>query len=237
MLKELLDRTLEFYKPNEIITQDIDGRLYTRHPLNMLPKPEEYHPDKLTFFSLSALVQLAKIEALLNPVLTIDSHAQVSLRSAMQPQNKNARFCYAEAKLNFSMFQFGHWMDLENFVINLQSCFVQDDSVSAILTMLSHLHNETVQENKDDGFTQSLNIRTGITTKAKVQVENPVTLRPYRTFPEIDQPEGQFIIRFKNDGKGISCVLFEAGGGLWKIDAITSIAAFLSENCEIPVIA
>ena len=39
--------------------------------------------------------------------------------------------------------------------------------------------------NKDDGFTQTLEIKTGITTKEKVEVKNHVLLQPYRTFREV----------------------------------------------------
>ena len=111
-----------------------------------------------------------------------------------------------------------------------------DDQVAEILHMLSVLHNETVTENKDDGFTQTLSVRTGLTTKDNKKVVNPVTLKPYRTFTEVDQPEGQFIIRFKNDG-GLKAVLFEAGDGRWKLEAMQSIKAYLDGNSTIGVIA
>ena len=246
MLRALVDRILEIHKPGEIVTHEIGGQAYTRNKdLIRLRRPEEHKPNPLTFYSLNALIDFALYEGIReekDAILAVQSHEVVKLYSRLQPSNDNDRFCYAVAELNFKPFVFGQWMDLETFVINLQACFIQDESVAAILSMLSCLYNEQVQENKDDGFTQSLSIRTGITTKEKAQLVNPVTLRPFRTFSEVDQPEGAFIIRFRNTGKGIECVLFEAGGGHWKIRAIMSIAEYLARmgdanSIDIPVIA
>ena len=53
-------------------------------------------------------------------------------------------------------------------------------------------------------------------------------LRPYRTFQEIEQPEGLFLIRI--DERGISFT--EADGGMWKLEARKTIAKYLEDGLE-----
>ena len=62
-----------------------------------------------------------------------------------------------------------------------------------------------------------------------------VTLKPFRTFREIEQPESEFILRYQNRN-GIEAALFEGDGGCWKLDAILRIKEWLSDKTEIPVI-
>lgn len=65
-----------------------------------------------------------------------------------------------------------------------------------------------------------------------VFVPNPVTLKPFRTFHEIEQPEIAFVFRMKNGQSGVSCALFEADGGAWKFNAVHSIAEYLKKELE-----
>ena len=66
---------------------------------------------------------------------------------------------------------------------------------------------------------------------AEVQVPNPVELKPYRTFFEIEQPSSSFVFRMKSGGKGHEdgpmCSLHEADGGAWRLDAIEEVKHFL----------
>ena len=70
-------------------------------------------------------------------------------------------------------------------------------------------------------------------------VPNPVTLRPYRTFMEVEQPAISCVFRLR---QGHMLSLHEADGGLWRLEAIQSIKAFLVQAMvdlgqDIPVIA
>ena len=53
------------------------------------------------------------------------------------------------------------------------------------------MENKTVANYGDDGVSQKATITKGIAGKEDVIVPNPVTLRPYRTFLEVEQPEKQ----------------------------------------------
>jgi hypothetical protein len=64
------------------------------------------------------------------------------------------------------------------------------------------------------------------------KVVNPrVTLKPFRTFREAEQPSSDFIFRVKADEiKGNLCALFEADGGYWKIAAMQNVRTWLQNK-------
>lgn len=57
-----------------------------------------------------------------------------------------------------------------------------------------------------------------------------MTLKPYRTFREMDQPESPFVLRVWKDNEGVRLAVFEADGGAWKIKARENAAARLREK-------
>jgi len=63
--------------------------------------------------------------------------------------------------------------------------------------------------------------------KEKGKAPNPVTLRPYRTFSEVEQPASLFVFRID---KQANMALFEADGKHWVADAVGNIAAYLKEQ-------
>ena len=77
-------------------------------------------------------------------------------------------------------------------------------------------------------MTQKATVKTGIASKSDAIVPNPVKLRPYRTFLEVEQPVSEFIFRMKQDKyDGINCAIFEADGGAWQMAATRAIKEYL----------
>lgn len=60
-----------------------------------------------------------------------------------------------------------------------------------------------------------------------VIVPNPVSLRPYRTFSEVKQPESNYVFRIKDSDRGPAFKLVEADGGLWKNATMRKIKEYL----------
>ena len=113
----------------------------------------------------------------------------------------------------------------------MQTAFEQTDETALILTVAGNVESKTVANYGDDGTSQKATISKGIAGKEDVLVPNPVILRPYRTFLEVEQPESKFIFRIKegNDGQPFF-KLIEADGGIWKYEAVASIKEYLMEN-------
>ena len=132
-------------------------------------------------------------------------------------------------------FNFNHFMDQEKFCINLQSKFIDDPDTdrALLLKFAGTVEAGTVAEYGDDGVTQKATVKTGIASKGDAIVPNPAKLRPYRTFLEVEQPVSEFIFRMKQDKcEGITCAIFEADGGAWKVAAMKSIKDYLQFELE-----
>jgi len=137
------------------------------------------------------------------------------------------RLPFVKASHEHPMFKFGGYMDIETFIIEMQAKFVQDEMTAKILQLIGTITDDQVQIYADDGITQSVVAKTSVGMQAQREVPNPVTLSPYRTFNEICQPEGKFILRMKS-GTGTSngrpaVMLVEADGGAWENEAIIRI--------------
>jgi len=220
---------------NSLKIIEIGDRKFSGKDLNEIHPPELSKPDTVGFTTLSGIVDFIKdnIETraitggMLNGAFVhIVSPTSVLLRGENQPKNFNSRFCYAQATVTSDTYRFGIWQELELFIISLQSMFVQNDTVNELFNHLGNLANEHIETHTDDGVSYGLQIKTGITTKLKIKVKNPLLLQPYRTFREIAQPESNCIIRIGNKAK-MECALHIADGDVWKIEAIQSIKEWL----------
>ena len=141
-------------------------------------------------------------------------------------------FCVAECISPFdSQFKFGQYHEHEEFIVALQAIFEPTQSRTSLLSVIGNIKDEQVLESDDDGITQQVIGRKGIALNKAMAVPNPVILKPYRTFLEIDQPESPFILRVARQEKGLPQVaLFEADGGRWKIEAISRIRTWLQNK-------
>lgn len=74
---------------------------------------------------------------------------------------------------------------------------------------------------------KTVEARQGIALKERVEVRPRVVLQPFRTFLEVDQPESEFLLRVDAE-KGVG--LFEADGGVWKLEAKKNIAAYFAKS-------
>jgi hypothetical protein len=138
-----------------------------------------------------------------------------------------SRETLAAARAIVPSFDFDYFMDMEQFNIALQSKFVKNKDRDILLQVVGNVSEDKVKSTGDDGVSQAITINQGVATKADVKVPNPVTLAPYRTFLEVDQPESQFIFRMKDGPRG---AIFEADGGAWRNQAIVNIREYLKEQ-------
>lgn len=130
-------------------------------------------------------------------------------------------------------FAFGRWLEVETMVIALQSLFVNSPGRADLLAILGNLRDETVGNTSDDGVSQTVSVKAGITLATTKPVPNPILLAPYRTFPEIEQPVSPFVVRLKRDvggSKGVHAGLWEADGGAWQATAMASIEEYLRKS-------
>jgi len=192
----------------------------------------EYLINNIDALSTSGLGQDgSKIRDQKFPFIHIVDHTEVRISSCIFGHFEQ-RSVYAIAKfesLFVQNFRFGQEYDSETFNVALQSLFCPTPERDNLLSIVGNIKEEAVHQYEDDGVTQTVTARQGIGMAKQVQAPNPITLQPYRTFREIEQPESKFIFRMKSgqEGQKPTCALYEADGGSWKLTAIERIKAFI----------
>ena len=127
-------------------------------------------------------------------------------------------------------FGFGKYVERENFQVGLMASFLPTKMRDDVLKYVTGIVQSAEIKTSDDGISQRVTARTGVARVSEIDLPNPVTLQPYRTFPEAAQPESDFVFRVRQiDGK-VGVALFEADGGRWKLQAALNIKEWLVEN-------
>lgn len=246
-MSELSDKALEAIKES-VETQillDKDGNQYLTRPATLIKERTlPAHPE-IFIYTLSGFVDFCKLQDNLagdeKPFFVHVKNEQcVCLYSDIFGPSKQ-RTCFVTASFETLLgksFRFGEFYDQESFIIGLQSLFEPTPQRAEVLKVIGTIKENEVREFSDDGVTQGVSAKAGIALVANVAVPNPVYLRPFRTFREIEQPESPFILRVRQ-GKGVKpeCALFEADGGRWKLTAIQLINEYLEGKLELPIIA
>lgn len=106
----------------------------------------------------------------------------------------------------------------------LRTAFASAGDRDILLKLAGNVVDETAVTAADDGVSQETTVRSGVASRAKVKLPNPVTLAPYRTFLEVEQVASPFLFRMH---KGPSFSLHEADGGAWRMEAMARVKDWL----------
>lgn len=206
----------------------LDQGTFTKERLSRVT---EAKAGTLTVSTLTGLVDYIKsnIDKLPEKLLIqVKSHSEVLLYSPLNVDREREQYISAEAILPNNV-QYERFLDTERFNIMLQSAFVDNRDKGILLKYTGLVQDEAVKTIGDNGVSQAVTIKTGVASVGQAEVPNPVTLAPYRTFPEVEQPESKFIFRMK---EGPSAAIYEADGGAWRNKAILNIKEYLQEELK-----
>jgi hypothetical protein len=141
------------------------------------------------------------------------------------------RDVYVESSLNLGEFPFGRFLEQELMVINLLTMFKENPLRDEIIKAVSGLIVTGEVEVADDGVSQQVKTRTGVSRLESVEIKNPVKLKPIRTFSEVEQVEAPYVVRVQaRDGAKPQIAIFEADGGAWENVAIARIVEWLGNK-------
>ena len=225
--REALEYLVNLGEKKEPIIE-LDQGTFSRVSLNRVTEPVA---SKLTVSTLTGLVDYIKtnVDHLEGKLLIqVKSPEEVALYSPLNADREREKYVSAEAILPNNVV-YDRFLDTERFNIMFQSAFVDDEDKSKLLKYTALITDDTVKNFGDDGISQKVTVKTGVASVSDAVVPNPVTLAPFRTFPEVEQPESKFIFRMK---EGPSAALFEADGGAWRNKAILNIKAYLEKELE-----
>lgn len=229
MLKAAIEKIQEMSKP---LIQEIEGRTFS---VSTEGSAKEIRPcldlaDTLPLASLDALVKMIKTEAISKYsapfYIMVPNH--MTVRCFAQPKEaiRNFRQVFyevnatdvpgweEEAKLGFEAAQ-----------IAMRTRFQETPDTMYALKLLSEISNGAKITFSDNGIATSVVTQKGVSLQTNEAIRPIVSLKPYRTFQEVDQPASQFLIRINE--RGISFI--EADGGMWKLSARKTIKAYLDE--------
>lgn len=248
MLSEFVSKILSLGAPNIHAAGDLE---YSDKTLNLIYPPG---PKSIECRTLQGLVDLWAGE-LDDAASKGDLLAHITSPTTVELISREAdkygrRRLWAEAKYpGCKTFPFGAWLDPESFIIAAQQHFQRvkienDDGSFAkdldyVLQMASKISADAGTEYEDDGLTQRVAVRSGVTLKTTDTLRPIVTLAPVRTFAEIDQVLSTFVFRARVAGSAVNLALFEGDGGRWQLAAVAAIAAWLKPKFgdKLPVIS
>lgn len=195
-------------------------------------RPVIDHPDTLPLHSLDALVKLVRTEAVKakTPLyITIPDH--LTIRCFGQP-NEEARF-FRQFYYEAHAADVPGWdekvqMGFEEAQIAMRTRFQETADTIYALKLLSDICCGTKVVYNDNGIATTVTTQKGVALQSNEQIRPIITLKPYRTFQEVEQPESIFLIRVNERG----ITFTEADGGMWKLKARQTVKAFLEAELE-----
>lgn len=232
-VREVAHLATDAARPTEVM---VGGRAYATGPV-VDPRKPDPEPQPLALHTLSGVVDYVRstlrgMDAAEFVAVHVRTPELVEVVSPLHGEFR-ARTAFARSSPWLPQHPFEVFVDAERFNVWLQSGFVATANRDEVLDVTSNIREEQVRDSRDSGLAQVVVARTGIARVAEVAVPNPVRLRPYRTFHEVEQPESLFVLRLKD---GPTAALFGADGEAWRNEAVASIAKYLRDalpNVEI----
>ncbi len=235
MIKEAIEYIVGLKKASEAVIE-VDGRKYAVNNGTLVPvrQPE---PKTMHFSTLTGLVDWARTygkEILSDdPYFVVDRYNEVSLHSKLLEAFKQ-RPLIAVAMHNSPSFQYSSYMDTEEFIVATQVRFEMTESLEKLLAIVGNVKESAVRTLADDGISQTVTATAGRVAVEKVTLPNPVYLKPFKAFSEIETPTLPHIFRGKD---GPHWALFEGDDAAWAAETKTRIGSWIAKNSKFKVYA
>lgn len=235
MIKEALQYIVGLSTPN---IREINGETYSDKPLKRVIHNPKAHEIELS--TLRSLIDYIKSgvdgieeKMIMDEKMIIHVVSEQCVKMYSQLDLDRERECMVVVRAELPYFPFDKFVGHEQFIIGVQSKFIQNEDSGLLLKFAGTVDGGTIASYGDDGISQKATVKTGLASKGDAVIPSPVTLKPYRTFTEVEQPESRFVFRMKEDKyEGVQCALFEADGGAWKTQAVENIKGYLERELE-----
>lgn len=202
----------------------VNERDYATKAVFNPPLPLEPLADVLMVTTLTGLVDFCAGTS--GTLIHVRSYHEVALLSEIQGEARK-RENFITANCGAPLFKFNQFLPHSEFMIGLQSLFQDYGDRAKVMKIVGTIREDKIRTSADDGVTQHVTASAGIALSQEVALPNPVMLKPFRTFSEIEQPPSSFVLRVK---EGNAVALFEADGGRWKHEAILAIREYLAAH-------
>lgn len=224
MLKAFVEKIASMAEPK---TVEYEGKLYADKELKFVDQAKN-RPIPIDVNGLDSVCKLVRNEVNhvgLKVFVQVERYNKVTVFTTLDSDNERHYLyrCLADTPA----VTMGRFMSYENAVIELRSLYIPNDDTKYLLSLLSSISNESRVTSTDNGVTQKVEAKQGIALNSMVEVKPRVSLKPFRTFIEVEQPESEFLLRISGDG----CIgLFQADGGVWKLEATRNVAGYFEKE-------
>jgi len=218
---------------------EIGGRIFVNTKEGELEEIEPFEalvPNFFKTFTLSGLVRWLHED--IDGIFTKFPRLYVHVESPVEVNictpgagRKMDRVCVAYCNADVPAIRFDEYMSQEDFLIHLQTRFDNEASdFETVASLAGNLRREYEAQNADDGISQRVAVKDGVSAVKEAVVKNPFTLAPKRTFEEVTQPVSPFVLRVHKEDDNLQVALFEADGGAWQNEAVKRIGAWLEDK-------
>lgn len=236
-MSRILD-ALEFAKENAPARlHDIGGRVYADKDLKEYRPKRDKVKDPLVFHTLGSLADwlLKDFDRVREAgvVVHVVSPTLVEVFNRLDVEERNRETLAVAQMIDIGGFPFNGYLAQAEFVPAALVHLAPTHDQPQLLKLVGTLREEAATTMDDDGVTQQVVASNGLRL-GKVELPNPVTLQPYRTFAEVPQPTSRFIVRAQGGGKETlpTVGLFEVADGRWRLEAVESVQMHLMEALE-----
>lgn len=220
MLKAMIEKIVELAAPK---TFEWDGAVYSDKELKFV-QDKKCRPKTIEVTGLDSISKLVRNEVVhvgQRLFIRVKSYREVEVFTTLD--NDEERFYLYSCCADTPRVTMGRFIPYENAVIELRSLYIPNEDTQYLLQLLGSISNESKVTSTDNGVTQKVEAKSGIALSSVVEVRPRVNLQPFRTFVEVAQPESEFLLRVSQSGE---IGLFEADGGVWKLEATRNVAGY-----------
>lgn len=234
----MIKEAMEFIKnltieSQEIITDEINGEIYIKGDAHRIPSDmaREMYLDTLAS-TVDYIRDCISSNKFKTPFIVKTGYEKVDVFSGLNDRLERNHLVVTKPLL--PLIRFDQWMDMESFVIQLKTCFCETENLKRLVAIVSTITDESKVSMEDDGFGLKISQISGTAVKKEgnLQINPIVRLVPYRTFEEVDQPESRFLLRVRDGGK---MALYEADGGMWKLQAQENVSDYLRNELAVEI--
>ena len=231
MIKEAIEKIEAMAAPT---FKEVEGRTFcvqpNRDPVELRPEIDRQEVRRLN--SLDALVKMVKTETLEISPVEGPVYIEVPDVSAVR--------CFSHPSLRYRCDRLDYFgvvakdvpgweertaLKFDEAIIALRTRFQPTPDADYALKLLSEITTGSKVTLNDNGIATSITTHAGIALQQNEAIRPIVTLKPYRTFQEVDQPASQFLIRI--DERNINFI--EADGGMWRLEARKTVKEYLDD--------
>lgn len=224
MLKSFVEKIAELSTPK---TYEVDGCVYASKRLEFVQE-KKHRPNCIDVTGLDSICKLVRNEIThvgRQIFVQVSGYRQVTVFTTLD--NAEERFYLYKCEADTPSITIGRFMPYENAIIEIRSLYIPTQDTQYLIQLLSSVSSESKVTSSDNGVTQKVEAKAGIALNTLVEVKPRVTLKPFRTFIEVEQPESEFLLRVSDKGE---IGLFPADGGVWKLEATRNVAGYFEKE-------